>query len=142
MAYFKFQQIYKLRMHASQFCGKPKYNFLIFWILRMAMVILFSYKNRIIKQLFIIIKRKQLTSSQGFYIFHTLHNLSNSRSYFVYFYNNMIFEVFGPLFTFKVLLQKPCKTSPSYFNFGVAGLNLGRWAEKEQARRSFTRLLD
>ena len=33
----------------------------------------------------------------------------------------------------------PCKTSPSSFNFGMAGLNLGRWAEKEQARRKFTR---
>ena len=53
-------------------------------------------------------------------------------------YNYMIFEVFGSLFTFIVLLQKHCKTSPSYFNFCVAGLNLGICAEKEQARRSFT----
>ena len=40
-----------------------------------------------------------------------------------------------------VLLYKPCKFPASSCNFGVAGLNLGRWAEKEQAWGRFTRLL-
>ena len=40
------------------------------------------------------------------------------------------------------LLLETCEFPTIDFKFGVAGLNLGRWAEKEQARRSFTRLLD
>ena len=50
----------------------------------------------------------------------------------------MIFEVFSTLFTFLVLvLQKPCQFSPSSCNFGVAGLNLGRLAEKKSLGRIY-----
>ena len=46
----------------------------------------------------------------------------------------MIFEVFHTLFTLEAF-------SSSSFNFGIAGLNLDRWSEKEQARRKVTRPL-
>ena len=36
------------------------------------------------------------------------------------------------------LLLKTCGFPTIDFKFGMAGLNLGRWAEKEQAWRKFT----
>ena len=39
------------------------------------------------------------------------------------------------------LLLETCEFPTIDFKFGVAGLNLGRWAEKEHACRKLTRLL-
>ena len=54
----------------------------------------------------------------------------------------MMSDVFGTLFIFKVLLLRVWEFLAKLLNFGMAGLKLGRSAEKEVACEKLSYLLE
>ena len=54
----------------------------------------------------------------------------------------MISDVFGTLFILKILLYDVWEFLTKLLNFGMAGLKLGRWAEKEVACEKLSDLLE